>query len=187
MSSVPSIVPNDQMRKAAALTQMSRYTPPYPWDIPPPMHTARHIMGSKVAPNYGISNQVLILKYQVPSSKRFVVKGIMTRYDGNNFVQGSGDVVFSIDINNPNTYGQGFTQSVGRTLPDYGQILFNLGSFDDGCFPIPGAPIIQPNDVLTIKGYTVQNVATGGDNRLNAMVIGWEWSEDAAINPASKY
>ena len=176
VSQIPIMMPRANMTSAAQLAARGVYAPPYPWDVPPPGHIARHIMGSAVAPAYGIANQVEILNYTVPPNMLLVVVGILFRYEpSTSLVPGSGDVVFTWDVDTPTTGigGQGYT--VGRTVPDYGQVLFNLGSFDFGPMPLPNRPIFQPNQRIGMKGYTVANVGTGAPNRLNAMFIGWEW------------
>lgn len=170
-------MPKTAMQRAAKLAAGGIWTPPYPWDVPPPGHVARHIMGSIPAPAYGIANQVEIVNYTVPSGMWFVIKGLLIRYDGQNFVPGSGDVIFQVDLNNPNTFSAtGGNFGVGRAIPDYGQIPFNLGSFDFGAFRIWGSPIFYSNERIGVKGYTVRNVATGAPNQFSAMLVGWEWS-----------
>jgi hypothetical protein len=170
-------MPREAMQRAAALVKGGVYTPPYPWDTPPPGHVPRHIQSSVVAPAYGQANQVEILNFQVPAGMFFVIKAMLIRYDGTNFVPGSGDVVFTVDLNNPQTLGQTGNFGMGRAIPDYGQYLFNLGSFDFGPAIIWGSPVLLPNERLGIKGYTVANVGTGTrDTRFSAQVMGWEWS-----------
>ena len=170
-------MPKVMMQRAAALAKGGVYTPPYPWDVPPPGHIPRFISGSVVAPAYGPQNQVELLNYTVPPGMYFVIKAVMIRYDGTNFTPGSGDVVFQMDLDNPNTLGAGGNFSMGRAIPDWGQFLFNIGSFDFGPVHIWGAPILYSNERLGIKGYTVANVGTlTADTRFSAIVDGWEWS-----------
>lgn len=170
-------MPRETMQRAAALVKGGVYTPPYPWDVPPPGHIPRHIQGSIVAPAYGPANQIEILNYTVPAGMMFVIKAMLIRYDGTSFIPGSGDIVFQVDLDNPNTLGQGGNFAMGRAIPDYGQFLFNLGSFDFGPAIVWGDPILYPNERLGIKGYTVANVGTGTrDTRFSAWVMGWEWS-----------
>jgi hypothetical protein len=176
LASLPNLTmtPKTAMQNAASLAARGVYAPPYPWDVPPPGHIARHIMGSIAAPAYGISNQVLITQYRVPANMFLVIAGILFRYDGSGFVSGSGNVVFTMDVDNPTT-GVGTGYTVGHSVPDYGQILFNLGSFDFGVFPLASRPMFQPNNLISMKGYTVAIVGTGAPNQLSAMFVGWEW------------
>jgi hypothetical protein len=169
-------MPRDAMSRASELVAGGIYHPPYPWDVPPPAHVPRHVMGSAVAPPYGAANQVEIVNYTVPEGSWFVLKGLLIRYDGANFVQGSGDIVFQLDIDNPQTLGVGGNSALGHAVPDYGQILFNLGSFDFGPIRLWGSPVFYSNQRIGVKGYTVANVATGGRNFFSAWLMGWEWA-----------
>jgi hypothetical protein len=169
-------MPVDSMRRAATLAAGGVYQPPFPWDVPPPSHIARHIMGSIPAPNYGIANQVEILNYTVPAGMWFVIKALLIRYDGQNFNQGSGDIVFQVDVDNPQTFGVAGNLSTGRALQDYGKVLWNMGSFENGAVRIWGSPVFYANQRIGIKGYTVQNVATGAPNYFSAWMLGWEWT-----------
>jgi len=169
-------MPRDSMSAAAQLVAGGIYKPPYPWDVPPPAHVPRHVMGAIPAPPFGIANQVEIINYTVPEGMWFVLRGLLVRYDGSNFVQGTGDIVFQLDIDNPQTVGQLGNSALGRAVPDYGQILFNLGSFDQGPFRLWGSPVFYSGQRLGLKGYTVANVATGARNMFSGMFLGWEWA-----------
>jgi len=169
-------MPKDAMSRASELVAGGIYKPPYPWDVPPPAHVPRHVMGSIPAPAYGSSNQVEIVNYTVPEGSWFVLKGLLVRYDGQNFTQGSGDIVFQLDIDNPQTLGQAGNSALGRAVPDYGQILFNLGDFGFGAIRVWGSPVFYSNQRLGVKGYTVRNVATGAPNYFSAWLMGWEWA-----------
>jgi len=183
--SSPAVLPIAQtLQRAAQFAASGKYKAPFPWDTPPPGHVARNPQGSKVVPDVVFAttqqvNQTIVLQYQCPANKFFVVKRILMRYDGDGpFVQGSGDVVFTIDIDNPNVINQGYVISQGRSLPDFGQWLFNVGSFDFGPVDICGDLIINPNETIRVKAYATANVATGGNNRFNAWISGWEWDQN---------
>ena len=173
--SLPPLAPRPDMSRAASLAQQGLWKTPYPWDTPPPQRQPRFIMGSAIPLKYGRLNQVEICNYTVQPGNYFVLRAVLVRYDGGNFVQGSGDVVFSIDINNPLTINQTNLTTNARALRDFGQILFNLGSFDHGPVWLPGEPQFEENTRIGVKAYAVQNVALGDPNRFNAWLVGYEW------------
>lgn len=173
---LPIMGPRDTMQNAAKLAARGVYAPPYPWEVPPPGHIARHIMGSKPAPNYGIANQVEMLNYTVPANSYFVAIGILFRYEpSTSLVPGSGDVVFTWDIDTPTTGTGGQGYAAGHSVPDYAQVLWNLGSFDFGPMMLANRPVFSAGQRLGMKAYTVRNVGQGAPNTVNAMLIGWEW------------
>lgn len=175
--SVMPLAARVDLQEAAALAQHGVWKPPYPWDVPPPGRNGIWKMGSMVVPvaGYGMQFQVEILNYTVQPGMYFALKAVMFRYDGDSFVQGSGDVVGSIDVNNPQAFNQTNLTTAARVVADFGQIIFNIGSFDHGPIPVPSSLVFKENDRIGMKAYANANVALGPPNRFNGMIVGWEW------------
>jgi hypothetical protein len=115
---------------------------------------------------------VEVCAYTVPQGHHAVFKWFVTRYDGQaQFVQGSGDIVWSIDVNRP----VGGALLSGYTLADYSNILNERGDNGQPWALSPPGLRFKENDTLRIKVRTVQNVSTGVAGFSTGILMGWIW------------
>ena len=147
---------------------------PYPWVMLPPGGISFFAMGSVPAPAFGQANQVTLATYTVQDGWEGTLQDVLVIYDDQGaatFVQGSGDIVWTIDIDNP----LGSPLATSRFLPNYAQILTQLGSLENGPWPVRGGWRMKQGEVYRVKAYTVANVATGAPNFVHGALLGWVW------------
>jgi len=147
---------------------------PYPWVMMPPGGISFFAIGSAPAPAYGIANQVQLCSYTVQDGWEGVLLDVMDVYlDGGaaSFVQGSGDIVWTIDIDWP----LGNQLGTSRYLPNYSSLLTQLGSFENGPWPVRGGWRMKSGETYRYKVYTVANVVTGAAAFVHGALLGWVW------------
>ncbi len=147
---------------------------PYPWVMMPPGGISFFAIGSLPAPAFGSANQVELCTYTVQDGWEGVLQDVMTIYldqGAASFIQGSGDIVWSIDIDWP----LGNQLGTSRYLPNYAFIKTQLGSFENGPWPVRGGWRMKSGETYRVKAYTVANVATGAPNFVHGALLGWVW------------
>lgn len=142
------------------------YNGNYPWVVPPPAETPVSARGTIAAPAYGV--QALVASFQVPQAMEAVITSILCSFDGSGFIQGSGAIVWSIDINRP----LGATQQ-GYSPPYFGSIITQLGSLTMGAWAIPGGLRLSERDTIRFKVTTGAPVGIGAPNYITCMLQGW--------------
>lgn len=143
---------------------------PFPWEQMPPDGRVFNAMSNAAvdAPAYGAANQVVVCSYAIPAGFTACIKAIMRSYSGSGWVEGSGDIVWDIDVDRP----LGASPIIGWGLPDYTANIFSLGSPSLGPWKVPGAIIVQ-SGTIRMKARTVANVTVGAPNYLVGTLIGW--------------
>jgi hypothetical protein len=146
-----------------------------------------HAQGSAPMPAYGLANQIVIgtvqpnlCQYQVQAGWQGLLTGIMliVTGDGGSWVVGSGDVVFTVDVDIP----LADPLATGRFLPQYSQVIRPIGSFEEP-WPIPGWSIInrgwtmQPLETYRAKVYSLANVSQGSPCFVHASLCGIVWPQ----------
>lgn len=147
---------------------------PYPWVMMPPGGISFFAIGSVPAPAWGSANQVELCSYTVQDGWEGTLMDVLVEYlDGgaNSFVQGSGDIIWTIDIDTP----LGAPLATSRFLPNYAFLKTQLGSFENGPWPIRGGWRMKQGETYRVKGYTVANVNTGAPAFLHGGLLGWVW------------
>src|SRR5208337_1778726 len=142
------------------------YNGQFPWVTPPQSATQISRRNTIAAPAYAAQAQ--IVSFQVPQAMEAVITHVICKYDGSGFLQGSGSVVWSIDINRP----LGAAQQ-GYNPPDFGSIITQLGDFLIFPFPIPGGIRLYERDTIRFKVTTAAPVGIGAPNYITAMLLGW--------------
>lgn len=146
-----------------------------------------HAQGSAPMPAYGIGNQIVIgtaapnlCQYQVQYGWQGLLTGIMliVTGDAGTWVVGSGDVVFTVDVDIP----LADPLATGRFLPDYSVVIRPIGSFSQP-WPTPGQSIINrgwamhPGETYRAKVYSVANVQRGAPCFVHASLCGIVWPQ----------
>jgi hypothetical protein len=143
------------------------YNGNYPWVIPPPSETPISARGTLPAPANG--TQIVLVSFQVPQAMEAVITDIVCQVDGFTFDEGSGEVVWTVDINRP----LGSTTN-GYNPPFFGTINTELGDYRRGLpFPIRGGIRLSERDTIRVKVTTAAPVPVGPPNVITAMLLGW--------------
>jgi hypothetical protein len=134
----------------------------YQWLYPGPnsrMVLANAVLALPDASGGPVTSQ--LLTYQVPDGWRFSLRGIVLQFLGSGWNEGSGDLVFNVEV-----------QAAGiRNLEFLGNVLTHLGSLDDGPYPILGRLEFAPLDILVVN-VTNNAVAIVGAPFVTAHLVG---------------
>jgi hypothetical protein len=129
-------------------------------------------LGSVLSPAYGVLNQTLIVTYTVRANWACLITHIVLGFAGPAPAPLPGDIIWSIDID------RNLGSMAGYFEKDYGNINMPLGSFTHGwMWPVEFQH--RDNEIIRVKAYTNQNVATGPGAFITAALIGYEWPEDS--------
>jgi len=131
---------------------------------------ARHIhaQGSVVSPAYGGGFiDVTGAQYQVPEGHFFAVTGLACLFDGAGLIQGSGNILWRLDVNQQ----VGITATTGHAVGGWDAVTMQHGSIL-GPWPVPGAMIFKALDLLRWKVRTVAVVGVGAPNYVNCVLQG---------------
>lgn len=145
---------------------------PFPWDLPPRNSTIVYQPNSIVAP--AAATQTQILQYQVPSGHYFALKARMNAFDGQSWVRGSGDIIWTTDVDTP----IGITSPQGEPIQGLQAEAFNVGSFDHGPVPWWGRKVFTPLEIIRVKVLTTNAINPGAPNYFTSILIGWIWPDD---------
>lgn len=156
-----------QELQAYSATKRTVWGTPIPWIAEPVF-----AQGFVTAPAYGTANQDIICAYQVPRGYQALLCGLILGYAGAAGPALPGQVVFSVDVDNPAAIPV-FPQ-MGYTEKDYAAVPFPLGSLSPA-LPWPVELRHEQNETVRVKGRTVSGVATGVGNFLFAALLGFQW------------
>ncbi len=136
----------------------------YPWMIPPEMRTPWKSQGSITAPALNVTT--LIWEYLIPDGFYLVLDRIQHAYSpAGLFDDGSGAVLWSIDVNNP----------VGNPLPTWRPVAQFTGQMGNFGKPFPVGPLqFRGGDTVRYKVViTDPAVPIGFPNVISALGEGW--------------
>lgn len=142
---------------------------PYPWSFPPQDEVPFNPTGSIAAPAYG--SQVVVAEYQVPQGYEGALWQTYMGFVGAGYVLGSGDIVWTIDINSP----LGVSALTAYTLPDLANIVVPFGSPIEGPFKFAAPYLLREGDTVRLKATSVANISTGAPNFMVGYIGGWTW------------
>lgn len=154
--------------RAAAIERQDQW--PYPWVYMPPGGRPFNARGSLVAPAYGAGNQAVVTSYEVPAGYMGVLTHLFWQYIGTGFVEGSGTIVATVDINTP----LGVSAVDGYSLPDFADMTLSVGD-QKYPWPIPGGWVADEGQILRLKAYTTATVTVGAGNYIHGGLLGWIW------------
>jgi hypothetical protein len=150
-----------KMAKALERLQKRRDEWPFWWSFPAPDSTRVHAVG--VVPSPAPATQTQILQYNVPSGYQFAFRKITQVYIGASFTPGSGDIVWTLDINTP----LGVSAAQGYTVQGFANQIIPYGGFVGGFFTgyeLEKPEILGPLDQLRSKVTTDINIPVGAPN-----------------------
>ena len=155
------------LRSANALAVAREETPinHFSWLFPGANSQHVRVSGSIVTPAYSVigAPPTEVFSYTVPQGMRFSLRGVLV--DGSsvaNWDQGSGDMVFSLVV----------TSAGARAVDGFNLVDTQLGSLENGPWPIDGRLEFSALDVLTWFVQTFANVGQGAPNRVRCALIG---------------
>jgi hypothetical protein len=143
---------------------------PYTWIYPPEEAIRVFQDNSIVAPANGAQTQVL--SYTVPNGFQFVMSHVLQVFSQSapNFVPGSGQVTWVLDVNQP----IGTTVVQGYSVNGYSSKVIPLGSLTSGSpWPLVRPEQFRPQDTIRSKVTTVSPIPVGGLNFFTSAFIGW--------------
>ena len=165
----PRIVTGPEAVKAVAsmaATQDRRDQWPYPWNFPPPNALRVFRVGSLLSPNP--ATQTEVLSYQVPQGFRFWLTALVQIYAGTGFTPGSGDVLWTLDKNQP----VGVVPLQGEVVQGFGSLGIPLGSLLYP-WPLQMPELLLATDVLRSKVITTVAIPVGVTNYFHSVIEGW--------------
>lgn len=142
-----------------------------PWIEPPADHEPFDITGSVACPAAGTTD-TQVISLRCPYGYQGVLLGVGHRYIGTGFVEGSGDILWSVRVG-------------GRFPNGYGAINISLGSAEQSR-PVFGAIRFYENELIEylVTVPAASPIATGAPNYMIAMLAGYTWpaqrNEEAA-------
>ncbi len=141
---------------------------PYQWWIPGPNARPQTPLGGALSPGAGSS--VNLITYQVPEGYRFLLKALFMVGFCSDWVQGSGDVIWTLSVQGP----------APRKVQWFQNVTIALGS-NVSPYPLFAAEKFQPMDVLSLDVSVVATVAAGPPNSFAGGLSGYEYplSEEA--------
>jgi hypothetical protein len=117
-----------------------------------------------------------VLQLAVPPGFRFILRGIRQSFQTGTggapvWVEGSGDIVWTLDVNSPIMPGASLGFS-GYALPDMGAMTDARGS-SIAPWPVDGYNVFEPEQVLRYKVLTTVNIPAGVPNYITCGLFGW--------------
>lgn len=164
--------PQIMQRRAFELSSVNAPWP-YPWEYVPEDGQEFEVFNSVAAPAYGTANRTTVCTYQVPIGFAGVLKAFMCTASVTGFIQGSGSVVWNIDVNVDSS-----TLVAGYSAAGYETIKTDRGSFERLWPVYPGQSLrYRGGETLRLKVRTVDTVGTGAPNYMHGCLKGWIWPE----------
>lgn len=147
---------------------------PYWWLKPRSDAQAVQRFGWIPAPVAGVLTEITRATVIVPEAMVFVLRGyrlsFSTSVNPNPFVDGSGSILWTIDVDNP--VGSGTNALAGYAVPDLYNIADERGS-KLGPFPIEGYTVFKPKQVLRVKVITTADIPAADPNYIGGGLFGW--------------
>jgi hypothetical protein len=135
----------------------------YPWIWAPSNRIPKSLRNSIPAPALNLETE--IFAFQVPDGYYFVFDLVMNTYSGTNFIDGSGAILWLIDVNRP----------VGNPLPT-GRPIAQFNSSEGSLERLvkTGTVQLKGNDVVRYKATIFDPmVGVGLPNMIHAAISGW--------------
>lgn len=143
---------------------------PYFWREPGP--NTQYVQRVASIPTPAAATQTEVLTLLVPAGFKFILNAIRQNFYTSNapspFVEGSGDILWTIDVDNP--IGSTAISSFG--LPDFTNMADERGS-KLGPWPIDGYTVFDEYQTLRCKVTTTAAIPVGAPNFIVCGLFGW--------------
>jgi len=135
-----------------------------PWEVMPPNGRSFHYQQPVICPPLGTTD-FAVLSFLVPTGWNAAIKAVANLYTSAGFVEGSGDLIWRIDVD-------------GVFLPGFNNITTTLGSADQPR-RIEGAILAKSNELVryTVSVDAGASVPVGAGNNIICAIDGWFWPE----------
>lgn len=139
-----------------------------PWLYPPPGFRSFDWVRSIATPAVGV--ETTVLGFSVPVGFDGVIRRISNNFTGGGFIQGSGDLIWRIRVNN-------------RVVQNFGAILTEFGSISQPR-EIDGI-VVRAGQAVTYS-VTCSNAALSGGSYVVCCFSGYYWPKDQTSDMASR-
>jgi len=109
-----------------------------------------------------------VVNYTVPEGHFLALTHVANFFDGAGFIQGSGNIIWRLDVNQP----VGVTATTGHAVRGWDSVQAQHGSISEP-WPVTGALIFKSLDVIRWKVRTVAVVGVGVPNYFTCMLQGF--------------
>lgn len=173
--------PPSLMEGASLLRKSGRYLlHDYPHVVPPPTGEQVYVENSAAALDNAADLECLV--YQVPEGYWFRMTGLIATYAGVTFADGTGQTVWTLDVDTPTNVG-GFLGSPvlpsGYVVAGWNNFLCHKGSFDFGPFAIPGPMLFHGLETIRLKCITAAPFPESGSGVVfNSVFQGYLWAAE---------
>lgn len=110
----------------------------------------------------------LVMEYEVPEGYQFSLRGVLCQYDGEGFINGSGSIIYVLDVNR--VIGSAGQQ--GYAVSFFENVRYLRGTSEDW-WPLCGRRVFNPGEIMRWKVLTTAAIPEGGSNFLTAGIFGW--------------
>lgn len=176
---MPTDDPVTQMKYAKALQHRAK--PPYWYEDMPPEgipffvenngNVSNSTSSSKQpSPAFGAANQIVVATYQCPLNFVAVLRGILATFEGSGFVPGSGNIIWTLDVDVPLP---SVTASAGYAFDGYANMITPKGSYANGLWKLYPGLRFADGETIRLKVQTVAVVGTGAPNFMNGELAGY--------------
>ncbi len=139
---------------------------PFPWLQQAADGRQFNQQGSQPAPVFG--TQLTIVEYEIPEGFNACIHSIMRAFIGGGFVEGSGSILWTLDVNRE----LGALPIIGYDVPSYAFNTFSMGNPIQGPWKLPG-PICIESGIIRLKATSVSDIGTGVPNYMVGALLGW--------------
>lgn len=162
--------PQELVKGATGIAAAEEESWPYWWLFPRKGTQFKQSVGSIAAPNPGVLTEVC--EVVVPSGFVFVLRAIRQNFataaNPSPFVDGSGDILFTVDVDVP----IGAIALSGYPLPDLSGMADERGS-KLAPWPLEGYTVFTPYQVVRYKVITTNVIPVGSPHFITCGLFGW--------------
>jgi hypothetical protein len=135
-----------------------------PWEVMPPNGRPFHYQQAVACPALG-TNDYAVVSFLVPTGWNAAIKAIANLYTSAGFIEGSGDLIWRIDVD-------------GVYLPGFDAITTTLGSTDQAR-RLEGAILAKSNELVryTVSVAAAAPIPVGTGNNIICAIDGWFYPE----------
>ena len=168
---IPSFPTVRATQEAARSVMAGNAEFPFPWSAPGVDAVWISARGS-IALDVPGSGFQTVCTLTIPDGFEACIRGILNVFTGSGFIEGSGDLLWKVDVNSE----PGAPSISGRPVPGYDAINTTLGSFGSGPWPVDAAIgwRFKPGDVIRYKVASVNAGPSIGDPVV-CILQGWRW------------
>jgi len=160
----------ETVKQARGLSKLRTNKELYPYDWVFPSTNAIRVTGSdrgiQSIPAPAPATPTVVVQYTVPTGFRFILTGILRYFSGSGFVEGSGNALWTADINEGSYIAQGLANTpISMGSPAHGP--WQIG------YPWSSPDIYKSLEVLRDLVTTTSDISQGAPNYFIGGFFGW--------------